>query len=60
MKKLKPEDYIIMQFGHNDGSPLDDTARARGMIKGVGDEFKEIYNPIIKQQEVVLYKLIIY
>ncbi|EOR93055.1 hypothetical protein ADIARSV_3790 [Arcticibacter svalbardensis MN12-7] len=49
-----------MQFGHNDGSPLDDTARARGMIKGVGDEFKEIYNPIIKQQEVVLYKLIIY
>jgi lysophospholipase L1-like esterase len=32
---------------------LDDTARARGSIKGIGDESKEIYNPIMKKQEVV-------
>jgi rhamnogalacturonan acetylesterase len=51
--QLKPGDYVIMQFGHNDGGPLDDTARARGTIKGVGDESKEIFNPITKQQEVV-------
>lgn len=51
--KIKPGDYVIMQFGHNDGSPLDDTARARGTIKGVGTESKEIYNPITKKQEVV-------
>jgi rhamnogalacturonan acetylesterase len=50
---LKKGDYIIMQFGHNDASPLDDTARARGTIRGVGDESKEIYNPITKKQEVV-------
>src|SRR4051794_13793202 len=31
---LKAGDFVIMQFGHNDGSPLDDTARARGTIKG--------------------------
>jgi lysophospholipase L1-like esterase len=50
---IKPGDYVIMQFGHNDGSPLDDTARARGTIKGIGEESKEIYNPIRKVQEVV-------
>jgi len=50
---IQPGDFVIMQFGHNDSSPLDDTARARGTIKGVGDESKEIYNPITKQQEVV-------
>lgn len=50
---LKPGDYVIMQFGHNDAGPLDDTARVRGTIRGIGDESKEIYNPITKKQEVV-------
>jgi rhamnogalacturonan acetylesterase len=50
---LKKGDYVIMQFGHNDGGPLDDTARARGSIRGIGEESKEIYNPIMKKQEVV-------
>jgi rhamnogalacturonan acetylesterase len=50
---LRKGDYVIMQFGHNDGGPLDDTARARGTIRGIGDESKEIYNPITKKQEVV-------
>ncbi len=53
LAKIQKGDYVIMQFGHNDSSPLDDTARARGTIKGVGDSAKEIYNPITKQQEVV-------
>jgi rhamnogalacturonan acetylesterase len=53
LNKIQKGDYVIMQFGHNDGSALDDTARARGTIKGVGDSAKEIYNPITKQQEVV-------
>ena len=50
---LKPGDFVIFQFGHNDSGPLDDPARARGTIPGVGDENKEIYNPIMKKQEVV-------
>ena len=53
LSTLKKGDYVIMQFGHNDASPLDDTARARGTIKGIGSESKEIYNPITKKQEVV-------
>ena len=50
---LKPGDFVVMQFGHNDNGPLDDAARARGTIKGIGGETKEIDNPITKQHEVV-------
>ncbi|WP_443938975.1 rhamnogalacturonan acetylesterase [Pedobacter sp. MW01-1-1] len=53
LAKIKKGDFVMMQFGHNDSSPLDDTARARGTIKGIGSESKEIYNPIKKKQEVV-------
>jgi lysophospholipase L1-like esterase len=53
MAELKPGDFVMMQFGHNDAGPLDDTARARGTIRGVGDESREIDNPITKKHEVV-------
>ncbi|MEH6307962.1 rhamnogalacturonan acetylesterase [Olivibacter sp. CPCC 100613] len=53
LSRLKAGDYLIMQFGHNDGGPLDDTARARGTLKGVGDEHQEIYNPITQKKEEV-------
>lgn len=50
---LKKGDYILMQFGHNDQSPLDDTARARGTLKGIEKDSVEIYNPILKKKEIV-------
>jgi lysophospholipase L1-like esterase len=50
---LKPGDVVIFQFGHNDGGPLEDTARARGTLRGIGDESREIDNPITKKHEVV-------
>ena len=53
LPQIKKGDYLIIQFGHNDAGPLDDTARARGTIPGTGKESKEIYNPITKQKEVV-------
>lgn len=53
LSQLKPGDYVIMQFGHNDGAPLDDTARARGTIKGTGEDSSNIYNPIMKKNETV-------
>jgi lysophospholipase L1-like esterase len=49
----RPGDFVLVQMGHNDGGPLDDTARARGSIRGTGDETKEIDNPITKKKEVV-------
>ena len=53
LAQLKPGDFVIMQFGHNDGAPLDDTARARGTIKGTGEDSSNIYNPIMKKNETV-------
>jgi lysophospholipase L1-like esterase len=50
---MKPGDFVLMQFGHNDDAPPDDPARARGTLHGVGDETREIDNPITKQHEVV-------
>lgn len=50
---LKPGDFVIMQFGHNDSGPLNDNSRARGTIKGTGEETQEIDNLITKQHEVV-------
>lgn len=49
----KPGDFVLIQMGHNDGGPLDDAARARGSIRGTGEETKEIDNPITKKKEVV-------
>lgn len=51
--KLKPGDYLLMQFGHNDSSPLTDSTRARGTIKSNGDESQEVFNYLTKQREVV-------
>jgi rhamnogalacturonan acetylesterase len=51
--KIRPGDYVIMQFGHNDSSPLTDSSRARGTIRSNGDESQEVYNYLTKQQEVV-------
>ncbi|TRW23861.1 rhamnogalacturonan acetylesterase [Flavobacterium zepuense] len=53
LSTLKKGDYVIMQFGHNDGGPLDDTSRARGTIPGMGNDSTEIFNPIRKVKETV-------
>ena len=50
---LKPGDFVMMQFGHNDGGPINDTSRARGTIKGIGEETEEIDNLLTKKHEVV-------
>lgn len=53
LEQLKPGDYVIMQFGHNDGGPVNDSSRARGTIKGTGDETEEIDNMLTKKHEIV-------
>lgn len=35
---LKPGDFVLMQFGHNDGSYPDTTAKNRGTLKGTGED----------------------
>lgn len=53
LAKVKPGDYIILQFGHNDGGAVNDSSRARGTIRGTGDETEEIDNILTKKHEVV-------
>jgi lysophospholipase L1-like esterase len=50
---IKPGDVVIMQFGHNDAGPLNDSSRARGTIKGVGNEAEEIDNQLTGKRETV-------
>jgi lysophospholipase L1-like esterase len=50
---IKRGDYVVMQFGHNDNGPLNDTSRARGTIKGIGEETEPIDNLLTRQPEVV-------
>ena len=50
---IKPGDYVLMQFGHNDSGAVNDTSRARASLKGIGDETQEIDNLLTKQHEVV-------
>ena len=50
---LKPGDFVMMQFGHNDGGAINDTTRARGSIRGIGNETEEIDNLLTKKHEIV-------
>lgn len=39
--ELKPGDFVLMQFGHNDGGALD-AGRSRASLKGWGEETQEV------------------
>lgn len=40
---IKPGDYVIMQFGHNDGIAPNDPERPRGTLRGNGEEAKNFF-----------------
>jgi rhamnogalacturonan acetylesterase len=50
---MHPGDFLLVQFGHNDSGPLDDAARARGTMRGIGEEKQEIENPVLHRHETV-------
>lgn len=52
--QLKPGDFVLMQFGHNDGGSSYNTgSRPRSSIKGNGEESKEIVWEATGKKEVV-------
>lgn len=53
LKMIMPGDVVLIQFGHNDSGAIDDPARARASLPGVGNETREIYNPVQKVPELV-------
>ena len=38
LERLRPGDFLLIQFGHNDGGRMFDSDRPRASIKGNGDE----------------------
>ncbi|MBC8053423.1 MAG: rhamnogalacturonan acetylesterase [Sphingobacteriaceae bacterium] len=56
LSSLKPGDYVLMQFGHNEGSAPDTTkAGYRGVLRGLGDETKELIWPNGTKEVVLTY-----
>jgi len=53
LSMMKPGDTVVIQFGHNDGGPINDDSRARGSIRGAGDQTEQIDNLLTKQPETV-------
>jgi lysophospholipase L1-like esterase len=49
---IKPGDFVLMQFGTN-GGQINDAARARGELHGIGDESQDITNLVTKKFETV-------
>ena len=52
MADVKPHDYVIIQFGHNDGGDLGGPL-ARGSLRGLGEETQEVDNQVTKRHETV-------
>lgn len=50
---VQANDIVIIQFGHNDASPVNDDRRARGTLPGIDDEFVDIDNQLTHKAERV-------
>jgi lysophospholipase L1-like esterase len=53
LNEMKKGDFVLIQFGHNDGGVINDATRARGSLPGLGEETQEIDNLLTRQHEVV-------
>ncbi len=54
LKELKKGDFVLMQFGHNDGA-RPDAEKFRGSIRGIGEETQEITKPDGSKETVHTY-----
>jgi sialate O-acetylesterase len=52
LAQLKPGDFVLMQFGHNDGGPLNDD-RARASLKGNGEATEDLIRKADGKPETV-------
>lgn len=43
--EIKPGDWVVIQFGHNDVGPTDARSKFRGSVKGIGDETEQVTKP---------------
>ncbi len=50
---IKPGDMVLIQFGHNDASPVNDDSRARGTLRTTEEEYRDIHNLLTDKDERV-------
>lgn len=60
LAEVKAGDFVIIQFGHNDGDDVNEPPpgskkplRARGTLPGIGDESRDIVNALTRKPETV-------
>jgi unsaturated rhamnogalacturonyl hydrolase len=54
LAEMKPGDYVLLQMGHNDGGELGGP-KARGSLKGLGDETQDVTLPDGRVETVHTY-----
>lgn len=52
---IKPGDFVLIQFGHNDVGPLDARGKFRGSLKSIGDEVETVTHPDGRAEDVRSY-----
>jgi lysophospholipase L1-like esterase len=53
LASARPGDFVIIQMGHNDSSPINDTNRSRGTLPGIGGESTNLVNGLTHRRETV-------
>ena len=53
LDNVRKNDYVIIQFGQNDGAEMNGERIARGSLPGLGDETREIDNRVTGKHETV-------
>lgn len=53
LKNAKPGDFVLMQFGHNDGANPTDPQKPRGSVRGMGDETVVWHHPQLEREETI-------
>jgi rhamnogalacturonan acetylesterase len=55
LNEIKPGDFVIIQFGHNDVGPIDERGKFCGSVKGVGDETQKVSRADGRIEEIHSY-----
>lgn len=45
LDEIKPGDWVVIQFGHNDVGRTDASSKFRGSVKGIGDNTEDVTKP---------------
>lgn len=53
LEKAKPGDFVLIQFGHNDGADPQDPQKPRGSLRGMGDETVTWFHPHLEREEII-------